>query len=68
MSAYEADYVTRDGRLVIDQPEVRSRLAGALDGYTALYHNTADFNTAFGSQTLVYNTTGANNTAVGSRR
>jgi multiple sugar transport system substrate-binding protein len=37
VSAYEADYVTRDGRLVIDQPEVRSRLVGALDGYTALY-------------------------------
>src|SRR5689334_5304130 len=37
VSAYEADYVARDGRLVIDQPEVRSRLAGALDGYTAIY-------------------------------
>src|SRR3954462_3042629 len=37
VSAYEADYVTRDGRLVIDQPEVRSRLVGALDGYTAIY-------------------------------
>ena len=35
--AYEADYVTRDGRLVIDEPEVRAGLAKALDGYTALY-------------------------------
>jgi multiple sugar transport system substrate-binding protein len=30
--AYEADYVTRDGRLVIDEPQVR-----ALDRYTAIY-------------------------------
>src|SRR3954453_6209241 len=37
VSAYEADYVTRDGRLVIDQPEVGSRLVGALDGYPAIY-------------------------------
>jgi multiple sugar transport system substrate-binding protein len=37
VSAYEADYVTRDGRLVIDEPAVRGRLAEALDGYTALY-------------------------------
>ena len=37
MSAYEADYVTRDGRLVIDEPLVRDRLVKALDGYTAIY-------------------------------
>ena len=37
MSAYEADYVTRDGRLVIDEPAVRARLVKALDGYTAIY-------------------------------
>jgi multiple sugar transport system substrate-binding protein len=35
--AYEADYVTRDGRLVIDDPEVRRRLIQALDGYTQIY-------------------------------
>ena len=35
--AYEADYVTRDGRLVIDDPEVRRRLIKAIDGYTAIY-------------------------------
>ena len=37
MAAYEADYVTRDGRLVIDDPEVRRRLIKAIDSYTAIY-------------------------------
>ena len=37
MEAYEADYVTRDGQLVIDDPEVRRRLIKALDSYTAIY-------------------------------
>jgi multiple sugar transport system substrate-binding protein len=37
MHAYEANYVTRDGRLVIDDPEVRRRLIQAVDGYTAIY-------------------------------
>jgi multiple sugar transport system substrate-binding protein len=37
LAAYGADYVTRDGRLVIDEPQVRDRLIEALDGYTALY-------------------------------
>jgi multiple sugar transport system substrate-binding protein len=37
MYAYDADYVTRDGRLVIDEPEVRRRLIKAVDGYTAVY-------------------------------
>ena len=35
--AYEANYVTRDGRLVIDDPEVRRRLIKAVDSYTAIY-------------------------------
>ncbi|MDF2781383.1 MAG: transporter substrate-binding protein [Geminicoccaceae bacterium] len=35
--AYEANYVTDDGRLVIDDPEVRRRLIEALDSYTAIY-------------------------------
>ena len=35
-AAYEADYVTRDGRLVIDDPAVGRRLIKALDGYTAI--------------------------------
>jgi multiple sugar transport system substrate-binding protein len=37
--AYEGNYVTRDGRLVIDDPEVRRRLIQAVDGYTAIYRN-----------------------------
>ena len=37
LAAYDADYVTRDGRLVIDDPEVRSRLIKAIDAYTAIY-------------------------------
>ena len=35
--AYEADFVTRDGRLVIDDPEVRRKLINAIDSYTAVY-------------------------------
>ena len=35
--ASDADYVTRDGRLVVDDPEVRRRLIQAIDGYTAIY-------------------------------
>jgi multiple sugar transport system substrate-binding protein len=37
VDAYGADYVTRDGRLVIDEPEVRARLVEALDGYTEVW-------------------------------
>jgi multiple sugar transport system substrate-binding protein len=37
MDAYEADYVTRDGRLVIDDPEVRQKLIEAMNSYTAIY-------------------------------
>ena len=37
VDAYEADYVTRDGRLIIDDPEVRRRLIKAVDGYTSVY-------------------------------
>ena len=37
VAAYGADYVTRDGRLVVDKPEVRARLVKALDSYTAIY-------------------------------
>jgi multiple sugar transport system substrate-binding protein len=35
--AYDADYVTRDGSLVIDDPEIRRRLVKAIDSYTAVY-------------------------------
>jgi multiple sugar transport system substrate-binding protein len=37
MIAYEADYVTADGRLVIDEPMIRDRLVKVLDSYTAVY-------------------------------
>jgi multiple sugar transport system substrate-binding protein len=37
MQAYEAAWVTRDGRLVIDDPEVRKRLIKAIDSYAAVY-------------------------------
>jgi multiple sugar transport system substrate-binding protein len=37
IDAYEADYVTRDGRLVIDEPEVRRRLIKTIDSCTAVY-------------------------------
>jgi multiple sugar transport system substrate-binding protein len=37
MAAYDAHYVTPDGRLVIDDPAVRRRLIEALDAYTAVY-------------------------------
>jgi multiple sugar transport system substrate-binding protein len=37
MTAYDADYVTRDGRFVIDDPEVRRRLVAAIAAYTAVH-------------------------------
>ena len=37
IDAYEANYVTRDGRLAIDDPEIRQRLIKAIDSYTAIY-------------------------------
>lgn len=37
IDAYEANYVTQDGRLVIDDPEVRRNLIKAIDSYTAVY-------------------------------
>ena len=35
--AYEADYVTRDGRRVIDDPGVHRNLVKAIDSFTAIY-------------------------------
>ena len=35
--AYEANYVTREGKLVIDDPEIRRRLVRAMGSYTAIY-------------------------------
>jgi len=37
VAAYEADYVTRDGRLVIDEPAVRTGLVRALASYTDIF-------------------------------
>jgi multiple sugar transport system substrate-binding protein len=37
LAVYDADYVTRDGRLVIDDPEVRRNLVEAMDSYTRVY-------------------------------
>jgi multiple sugar transport system substrate-binding protein len=37
VNAYDADYVTRDGELVIDDPEIRRRLIRATESYTAAY-------------------------------
>jgi multiple sugar transport system substrate-binding protein len=37
VSAYDADYVTREGKLVIDDPEIRKRLVRAIDAYTVVY-------------------------------
>jgi multiple sugar transport system substrate-binding protein len=59
-----ADYVTRDGRLVIDDPEIRLGLIEAVDSYTALYRKGCtppdsvtwggyDNNKAFLAQTVV---------------
>jgi multiple sugar transport system substrate-binding protein len=35
--AYEADWVTREGRLVIDQPDIRLRLVEVMEQYAAIY-------------------------------
>jgi multiple sugar transport system substrate-binding protein len=37
MQAYQANYVTREGELIIDDPEIRRRLIKAMDSYTAIY-------------------------------
>jgi multiple sugar transport system substrate-binding protein len=37
IAAYDADYVTADGKLVIDDPAIRLRLIRAIDSYTAIH-------------------------------
>ena len=37
VAANDADYVTDDGRLVIDDPEIRRKLAETMDSYVAIY-------------------------------
>jgi multiple sugar transport system substrate-binding protein len=39
VAANDADYVTDDGRLVIDDPEIRRKLIETMDSYTAFYRN-----------------------------
>jgi multiple sugar transport system substrate-binding protein len=64
VDAYEADYVTPDGKLVIDDPEVRRRLIEVIDSYTAVYRkgctppdsvtwDSYDNNKEFLAQTIV---------------
>jgi multiple sugar transport system substrate-binding protein len=65
LAANEADYVTRDGELVIDDPEIRQRLIAAIEAYTAIYRegctppdsatwdSGADNNERFLDQTVV---------------
>jgi multiple sugar transport system substrate-binding protein len=37
VAANRADYVTPDGRLVIDDPEIRQKLVGVMQDYTTIY-------------------------------
>jgi multiple sugar transport system substrate-binding protein len=63
--AYNADYVTRDGKFVIDDPDIRRKLIKAIDCYTAVYRKSCsppdspnwrysnDDNKAFVAQSVV---------------
>jgi multiple sugar transport system substrate-binding protein len=65
VAAYDADYVTPDGELVIDDPDIRRKLIKAIDSYTAVYrkscsppdsatwHRSSDNNKAFVAQSVV---------------
>jgi multiple sugar transport system substrate-binding protein len=65
MEAYQANYVTRDGELIIDDPEIKRRLIKAMDSYTAIdrkgcippgavgWNNNLGNNQAFLAQTVV---------------
>jgi multiple sugar transport system substrate-binding protein len=39
VEANNAGYVTRDGELIIDDPEIKQRLVKTMDSYTAIYRN-----------------------------
>jgi multiple sugar transport system substrate-binding protein len=67
VAANQADYVTKDGRFVIDDPEIRPKLVKVIDSYTALYRkgctppdsvtwNDYGNNKAFLAQTVVMTT------------
>jgi multiple sugar transport system substrate-binding protein len=64
IAAYEAEYVTLDGELVIDDPEVQRKLMKAIDRYTTIYRkgctppdavswDPSGNNKAFHTQTVV---------------
>jgi multiple sugar transport system substrate-binding protein len=64
INAYNVDLVTRDGRLVIDDPEVRRKLIEAMGSYTAIYRKgctppdsvswaNIDNNKAFSAQRVI---------------
>jgi multiple sugar transport system substrate-binding protein len=40
VNAHEADYVTRDGKLVIDDPDVQAKLVKVLDELATIYRNS----------------------------
>jgi multiple sugar transport system substrate-binding protein len=39
LNAYDADWVSQDGTLAIDDPETRQRVVKAIGAYTAIYRN-----------------------------
>ena len=65
VAAYDADYVTRDGKFVIDDPDIRRKLIKAIDSYTMVYRKSCsppdsaiwrysnDNNKAFVAQSVV---------------
>jgi multiple sugar transport system substrate-binding protein len=64
LAANHADYVTPEGKLVIDDPEIRRKLVKAMESYTAVYKkgctppgsvawDNTDNNKAFHDQTVV---------------
>jgi multiple sugar transport system substrate-binding protein len=67
VAANGADYVTPEGKLVIDDPEIRRKLIGVMEGYTAIYKkgctpsgsvawDNTDNNKAFHDQTIIMTT------------
>ena len=64
VAANQAEYVTRDGRLVIDDPEIRRKLVGLINSYATIFKKgctppdsvawgNVDNNKAFLAQTVV---------------
>jgi multiple sugar transport system substrate-binding protein len=57
VAAYGANYVTEEGALLIDEPEVRQKLIKAIDSYTAVYRRgcTPPSSVAWGTSTAENN-------------